>query len=84
MGLINTGLGQTVEDIGDAAEGLSEVFVPNATRAIELAAEIQTATLEAASAEFEHAGTGLFDRMVNGLNRLPRPLLALGTLGLFV
>lgn len=84
MGLIDNGFGQTVEGIGDAAEGLSEVFVPNATRAIELAAEIQTATLEAASAEFEHAGTGWFDRMVNGLNRLPRPFLALGTLGLFV
>ena len=28
--------------------------------------------------------TGRFDRFVNALNRLPRPLLALGTLGLFV
>ena len=28
--------------------------------------------------------TARFDRFVNGLNRLPRPMLALGTLGLFV
>ncbi len=27
---------------------------------------------------------GLFDRFVDGLNRLPRPALALGTLGLFI
>ncbi|MBY4892205.1 holin family protein [Rhodobacteraceae bacterium N5(2021)] len=86
MGLIDRALGggQTVSTIGDAAEGLSEVFVPNATRAMELAAEIHQATLETASAEFEYAGTGWFDRMINGLNRLPRPMLALGTLGLFI
>lgn len=86
MGLIERALGgsSTVEGIGEAAEGLSEVFVPNATRAMELAAEIHQATLESASAEFQHAGTGWFDRMINGLNRLPRPMLALGTLGLFV
>ncbi|QXT38385.1 holin family protein [Gymnodinialimonas ceratoperidinii] len=86
MGLIERALGgsSTVEGIGEAAEGLSEVFVPNATRAMELAADIHQATLDSASAEFEHAGTGWFDRMVNGLNRLPRPMLALGTLGLFI
>ena len=36
-----------------------------------------------ASAEFAGAGTGWFDRLVNGLNRLPRPMLAFGTLALF-
>ena len=84
MGLMNNGIGQTVEGIGEAAEGLSEVFIPNATRALELATDIQAATLAAATAEFQHAGTGWFDQLVNGLNRLPRPFLALGTLGLFV
>ena len=84
MGLMDRGLAGTVEGIGDAAEGLSEVFVPNATRAMELAAEIHQATLETAAAEFEHGGDGWFDRMINGLNRVPRPALALGTLGLFV
>jgi hypothetical protein len=84
MGLMSNGIGRTVEGIGDAAEGLSEVFMPNATRAAELAADIQMATLKAASAEFQHAGDGRFDRFINGLNRLPRPLLALGTLGMFI
>lgn len=85
MGLIDRALaGGGIEGIVEGAEGLSEVFVPNATRAMELAAEIHHATLQTASAEFEYAGTGWFDRMINGLNRLPRPMLALGTLGLFV
>ena len=86
MGLIDRALGggTSVEALGEAAENLSEVFVPNATRALELDADMQQATLEAASAEFQHAGSTWFDSAVNGLNRLPRPLLALGTLGLFV
>ncbi len=84
MALIDTGFSETVEGIGEAAEGLSEVFVPNATRAMELAAEIHQATLATAAAEFEFSGTGWFDRVINGLNRLPRPMLALGTLGLFI
>lgn len=86
MGLIGrlAGVGQAAGAIGDAAQGVSEVFVANATRAMELDAEIHRATMETAAAEFQHAGPGLFDRVINGLNRLPRPMLALGTLGLFV
>jgi hypothetical protein len=86
MGVIGqaAGVGRAAEAIGAAAEGLSEVFVANATRAMELDAELHRATLATAAAEFQHAGTGWFDRLINGLNRLPRPLLALGTLGLFV
>jgi len=86
MGLISraVGLGQAAEAIGGAAQGVSEVFVANATRAMELDAEIHRATMETAAAEFAHAGAGWFDALINGLNRLPRPMLALGTLGLFV
>lgn len=78
------GIGQAAGAIGEAVEGVSEVFVANATRALELDSAIHRATLETAAAEFQYAGAGRFDRLVNGLNRLPRPLLALGTLGLFV
>jgi hypothetical protein len=35
-------------------------------------------------AEFVVPRKGAFDRFMDGLNRLPRPALALGTLGLFV
>jgi hypothetical protein len=34
-------------------------------------------------AEFQRPPKGMFDRFMDGLNRLPRPALALGTLGLF-
>ncbi|MDA0924136.1 MAG: holin family protein [Proteobacteria bacterium] len=86
MGLIGRAMGvaRAAEALGAAAEGVSEVFVPNATRAIELDAAIHRATLETATAEFQYAGRTWFDAAINGLNRLPRPMLALGTLGLFV
>jgi hypothetical protein len=35
-------------------------------------------------AEFAVARVGGFDRFMDGVNRLPRPMLALGTLGLFI
>lgn len=86
MGLMGgaLGVGRAAQAIGGAAQGLSEVFVANATRAMELDADLHKATMETAAAEFQHAGSGWFDGLVNGLNRLPRPMLALGTLGLFV
>lgn len=86
MGVMDRVLGvsDAAGELGEAVEGVSEVFVENATRRMELAAEGRSAAQAAAAAEFAHAGTGRFDRMINGLNRLPRPLLAPGTLGLFV
>ena len=41
-------------------------------------------TAAAQAAEFAQAPAGAFHGFVDGLNRLPRPMLALGTLGLFV
>jgi len=73
-----------VRALGGAARGLAEVFVPDASRRQELAHEAYRIAHDAQAAEFRHARSGLFDRVVNGLNRLPRPVLALGTLGLFV
>lgn len=34
--------------------------------------------------EFAMPKSGLFDRVMDGLNRVPRPMLALGTVGLFI
>lgn len=84
MGLIGRAIaGGGLASMGEAAEGLSEVFVANATREMELSHEAYRLALAAASEEYRHAGTSRFDRFVNGLNRLPRPLMALGTIGLF-
>lgn len=77
MGLMSwLGIGRTVQ-------GVAEVFVENRTaRARQEHAE-QLAAMAAQSAEFEQPRAGWFDSLVNGLNRLPRPALAMGTLGLF-
>lgn len=70
--------------IGHAATSVAEVFVPNATRKMQAAQDAYIAALGEYGDEFQYAKDGFFDRFVNGLNRLPRPMLALGTLGLFV
>ena len=76
-----------VTAIGTAAKGVAEVaevLTPSATRRMELSAEAHMAALQQLGEEYGHPSLGLFDRVVNGLNRLPRPFLAFGTLGLFV
>lgn len=86
MGLIAAllGLGGAARGVGDAVGGVAEVFTGN--RAQREAAEHQAyvASLGQFSSEFAPARQGRFDRFVDGLNRLPRPALALGTIGLFV
>lgn len=86
MGMIGRMVGApaAVTALGQAAEGLAEVFVPSATRRMELSADAQMAALRQLGEEYQHPALSWFDRMVNGLNRLPRPLLAFGTLGLFI
>jgi Holin of 3TMs, for gene-transfer release len=86
MGLMGGILGgaQAAAAVGEAARGMAEVFTPSATRRMELSAEAQTAALRQLGEEYQHAALNWFDRFVNGLNRLPRPMLAFGTLGLFV
>lgn len=86
MGVIDRLVGGpgAVTALGSAAKGVAEVFVPSATRRMELSAEAQMAALEQLGEEYGHPSLGGFDRVVNGLNRLPRPLLAFGTLGLFI
>ncbi len=85
MGLIGRVLGGAggAAALGQAAEGLAQVFRPDATRELELSAAAQQAALAQLQAEYGVAGNGWFDRLVNGLNRLPRPFLAFGTLALF-
>ncbi len=85
MGLIGRVMGGPgmVTALGGTVRDVSEVFTENATRRMELEAGAQAAALAQHSAEFAGAGDGWFDRLVNGLNRLPRPMLAFGTLALF-
>jgi hypothetical protein len=86
MGLISRALGgaDTIAATGQAVSEVAEVFHANETRAMELSAEAHRAALDAHGSEFRFARAGLFDRVINGINRMPRPMLALGTIGLFV
>ncbi|MCR9151063.1 MAG: holin family protein [Rhodobacteraceae bacterium] len=83
MGLMHWLFGAGAARTLGAAGQVAEVFVPNASRRQELQAEARAAAMAQHAAEFRNARTGAFDRAIDGLNRLPRPLLALGTIGLF-
>ncbi|RMD50063.1 MAG: hypothetical protein D6832_00420, partial [Alphaproteobacteria bacterium] len=77
------GLGEAGRALGAAGRDLAEVFRVNATAEMEAAAALRRAALEELGRELAVARAGWWDRLVDGLNRLPRPLMALGTLGLF-
>ncbi|MEM6372843.1 MAG: holin family protein [Pseudomonadota bacterium] len=61
-----------------------EVFRENAEAGSERAHAVQMQAMREYGQEFVIPRQGAFDRFMDGLNRLPRPALALGTLGLFV
>lgn len=61
-----------------------EVFRENAEAGAQRSAHAQGQAMTQFGAEFIVPRKGVFDRFMDGLNRLPRPALALGTLGLFV
>lgn len=82
MGIITTlaGIGGLVREAG----GLTRTL--RGDKAAEAEAEHleQLAALSQLSAEFGAARASWFDILIDGINRLPRPALASGTLGLFV
>ena len=67
---------------GNVVRETAEVFRVNAEAADARAADMQHAALNQMASEFAHPRRGLFDRFIDGLNRVPRPAMALGTLGL--
>lgn len=62
----------------------AEVFLENREAAGNRDAAYRAAALEQFASEFVVPRRGWFDRLMDALNRVPRPALALGTLGLFV
>lgn len=69
--------------LGDTAAHLGEVFIGDQSAQAEADAAFRAAVLAAYASEFQYGGQSAFDRAVNGLNRLPRPILALSVIGLF-
>ena len=86
MGMIDRFIGASAaaQTVSNAAASVTEIFRENATRRMELDEEAYARAMSEHGQEFVSAGDSHFDAMVNGLNRLPRPLLTLGTIGLFV
>ncbi|MEP6019110.1 MAG: holin family protein [Paracoccaceae bacterium] len=84
MGLIERALSLVFGGGRNAIRETVEVFRENAEAGATRGAEVQTQAMKQYGDEFVVPRHGWFDRFMDGLNRLPRPLLALGTLGLFV
>ncbi len=76
-------LGRTAQQVGGAVAEVAEVFTVNATKAELATLQRYVSALDQAGAEFERNRKGWFDRFIDGLNRLPRPMLALSTIALF-
>ncbi|PID95864.1 MAG: carboxylesterase [Alphaproteobacteria bacterium] len=66
-----------------AVETVGGVFAPNSEAEAERRAEFKQAALAQFGAEFQHPRKGWFDRFMDGMNRLPRPLVTLGVFALF-
>ncbi|WP_270729959.1 holin family protein [Shimia sp. Alg240-R146] len=60
-----------------------EVFRENEESGAQRAQDVQIAAMDGFQAEFLGGRRGWFDRAMDGVNRLPRPAMALGCLGLF-
>jgi hypothetical protein len=84
MGLIDKVVGLVFGNGGTLVRDTVEVFRENAENGAERSAAAQDQAMAQYGAEFAIERKGSFDRFMDGLNRLPRPALALGTLGLFI
>lgn len=84
MGLIQGFLSLMFGSGRNVIRETAEVFTENAEAGAKRAVTVQGQAMQQFGAEFTVPRAGLFDRFMDGLNRLPRPALALGTLGLFV
>lgn len=68
----------------NALSQTAEVFRENAERQAQREAVLRSAAMGQFQDEFSNPPCTRFDRFIDGLNRLPRPMLAFGTIGLFV
>lgn len=84
MGLIDKLIGLVFGNGGSMVRDTVEVFRENAESGAQRSAAAQDQAMSQFGAEFTVDRQGAFDRFMDGVNRLPRPALALGTLGLFV
>ncbi len=79
-GLLNVIFGNDRNVIKDTVE----VFRANAEQDAERGQELQLKVLEQFAQEYKSTNESAFNRFMDGVNRIPRPALALGTLSLFL
>ena len=84
MGLIGQILGAIFGNGRNVVVETAQVFRENAEAGAARAQNVQAQAMTQFGTEFAIARQGRFDHFMDGVNRLPRPALALGTLGLFV
>ena len=84
MGLIETLLNLVFGTGRNAVKETIEVFRPNAEASATREAAALQAALRQFGAEFGGPRSSTFDRVIDGLNRVPRPAMAFGTIGLVI
>ncbi|WP_323769215.1 holin family protein [Antarctobacter sp.] len=84
MGLIGQIFGALFGSGRNVVAETAEVFRVNAEAQAQRGHDAQGAALAQMAGEFRVVRRGWFDRFMDALNRVPRPAMALGTLGLFV
>ncbi|WP_299140723.1 holin family protein [uncultured Tateyamaria sp.] len=84
MGLMERMFGLLFGGGSNVVKDTVEVFRENAEAGSARAHDVQVQAMTEFGKEFMVPRQGVFDRIMDGVNRLPRPALALGTLGLFV
>ncbi|MCZ4353624.1 holin family protein [Roseovarius aestuarii] len=84
MGLIDKILGLLFGSGRNVVVETAGIFREHSEGGAQRSAQQRSEALQQFAGEFAAPADGWFDRMMDGANRLPRPALALGTLGLFV
>ncbi len=84
MGMIGALFGMLFGNGRNVVTDTVEVFRENTEAAAVREAGYRSDALHQFAAEFAVPRKGMFDRFMDGLNRVPRPMMALGTIGLFV
>jgi hypothetical protein len=83
MGLIAGLLNIVFGNERNVLKETAEVFRANAEEDAARAQRLRIEALKQYAQEYESKNDGAFNRFMDGVNRIPRPALALGTLGLF-
>ena len=84
MGLIETALNLLFGGGRNVVRETAGAFMENAEAGAARSYSLREAALGQFASEFGQPKKSGFDRFMDGLNRVPRPALALGTLGLFI